>query len=38
MPTALGSVANTDLLTETIASSSEEVLIHGGTVGLVAHF
>jgi len=38
MPTALGSVAATDLLSGTIASSSEEVLIHGGTVGLVAHF
>lgn len=38
MPTALGSVANTDLFAETIASSSEEVIIHGGTVGLVAHF
>ena len=35
MPTALGSVANTDLFAETIASSSEEVIIHGGTVGLV---
>ena len=38
MPTAIGSIANTDVLAGSIDPATDDILIHGGTVGLTAHF